>query len=143
MKPYPGQKLNHHKRIFNYRLSRARRVSENAFGILAARFQLYKSNILSSPQNAKHFVMATCCLHNFLRSTSSAVYTPKYSIDEEDVAQKCLNLGDWHNAQNALASLPTASHRGTQQAKYIQNLFCSYFNTVGAVPWQNDMCLLH
>ncbi|GBN34436.1 hypothetical protein AVEN_213974-1 [Araneus ventricosus] len=65
MKPYPGRGLNDEERIFNYRLSRARRVSENVFGILAARFQIFKQRIPTSPINATKIVMACCALHNF------------------------------------------------------------------------------
>ena len=37
LKPYPMAGLSDEQRIFNYRLSRMRRISENAFGILANR----------------------------------------------------------------------------------------------------------
>lgn len=37
MKPYPRKGITHDERIFNYWICQARRVVENAFGILATR----------------------------------------------------------------------------------------------------------
>ena len=42
MRRYPGTGLSRGQRIFNYRLSRARRTVENAFGIMSTRFRVFR-----------------------------------------------------------------------------------------------------
>ena len=66
LKPYSKNALNIKERVFNYRLSRARRVSENAFGILAACFRIYEKPINLLVETTEILVKATCALHNRL-----------------------------------------------------------------------------
>ncbi|EEC16859.1 hypothetical protein IscW_ISCW013223, partial [Ixodes scapularis] len=48
-------------------LSRARRVAENAFGILANRFRFLHTTIDPEPGRLTSFVKASCVLHNYSR----------------------------------------------------------------------------
>lgn len=67
MRPYSRQNLTHPKRIFNYRLSRARMELENAFGILASRWRIFHCRINLHPQ---HSVVAACIVHNHVLDPS-------------------------------------------------------------------------
>lgn len=67
LRPYPGKHHEGEKRVFNYRLSRARRMVECTFGILATQWRLYHRVIGVSPKVADTVVKATCILQNFLR----------------------------------------------------------------------------
>lgn len=60
LKPYPGRNLSAGQRIFNYRLSRARRIVENVFGIMAKRFQVFSRPIHLNPTKATN-VTTSCC----------------------------------------------------------------------------------
>ena len=54
MKPYPEKGLTEEQRIFNYRLSRARRVSENCFGIMVNRLAVLGHEMSISPEKSNH-----------------------------------------------------------------------------------------
>jgi len=59
------------KQTYNYRLSRARRVVGNAFGVLTQKFRLFYGRIQLSPENAEKVVLAACVLHSYLRNDVS------------------------------------------------------------------------
>uniref|UniRef100_A0A3Q0QRU5 DDE Tnp4 domain-containing protein n=1 Tax=Amphilophus citrinellus TaxID=61819 RepID=A0A3Q0QRU5_AMPCI len=67
MRPYPGRQLQRKERCFNYRLSRARRIVENAFGILSTQWQMYHRVLGICPRKADSVVKATCILQNYMR----------------------------------------------------------------------------
>ncbi|KAL2102238.1 hypothetical protein ACEWY4_001406 [Coilia grayii] len=66
MRPYPGTYLEKEKRVFNYRLSLARNVVENAFGILSSRWRVLHRRIQLHPRKLNDVILTLCILHNFL-----------------------------------------------------------------------------
>ena len=67
MKPFPHSGLSVEQRIFNYRLSRMRRISENGFGIMANRWRVFRAPIQLPPNTVVGLVLAALVLHNYLR----------------------------------------------------------------------------
>jgi hypothetical protein len=59
------------KKIFNYRLSRARNTVENTFGILARKFRIFERKLNVSHEHSVTIIMATCCLHDTCHWTES------------------------------------------------------------------------
>ncbi len=84
-------------------LSRARRVVENAFGILTNRFRVFLSPIRLSPEKVETIVLACCTLHNYLRSknTSRNVYTPPGSFDNENTDTGSVTPGTWRQERSS------------------------------------------
>ncbi|KAK5637862.1 hypothetical protein RI129_000145 [Pyrocoelia pectoralis] len=82
MKPYNVKELDYSKKIFNYRLSRARNVVEIVFGILAARFRLLHTQININETTVELAVLACCILHNYLRRKCGESYTISSSTQE-------------------------------------------------------------
>ena len=139
IKPY---NLTTEKKIFNYRLSRARRVVENAFGILSNRFRIFMTPITLSPEKVEIITLTCCILHNYLRSKSQ-VYTPAESMDREDPVSHQVILGEWRQEVCSSGMQPLGkqgSNNYSASAKEIRDSLCTYYNsTAGAVPWQNNM----
>ena len=80
MKPFPG-KLTEEQSVYNCRHSRPRRVIENSFGILRARLRIISKPIKANVENVGNYVWAAICLHNYLRHTENATYTPSEFVD--------------------------------------------------------------
>jgi hypothetical protein len=58
MKPFSRRNMALEDRVFNYRLSRARRVVENAFVILVNRFQCLLTTLKQEPHNVGSIIFA-------------------------------------------------------------------------------------
>lgn len=141
LKPFEGTpERGSAERIFNYRLSRARRVVENAFGILSSVYRVLRKPLLLEPEKATKVVLATICLYNYLRrdENSSRLFTPPGSYDTEVNGE--LVPGSWRNEPNMTSMLPIQAvpRRGQQNVKQIRLHLARHFITNGAIPWQNN-----
>lgn len=128
MRPYPGSQLGQNiaKKIYNYRHSRARRVSENAFGILSKKFRIYSQKLQVKPDHIDIIILATTCLHNFLRGDDENLWQPG---ELENLVQ-C----------EGMQCLPRVGGNAALQAFDIRDTFKQYFNSPeGKVGWQDEM----
>lgn len=142
MKPFPHQNLSGPARIFNYRLSRARRVVENSFGILSSVFRVFRSPINLNAEKTELIVLASCALHNFLlkRKESRSFYAPPGVFDTEDSVGN-FQSGNWRNdgfpTNNMLPISQQGSNSRSVRANAVREGFKKYFlTTEGELSWQ-------
>lgn len=80
----PQSSNNYQKRIYNYRLSRTRRVIENVFGVISQRFRVLSKVMTVSPETAKLVVGAVCVLHNLLNQRNQRKYHLENIVEESE-----------------------------------------------------------
>ncbi|PNF41862.1 hypothetical protein B7P43_G15795 [Cryptotermes secundus] len=125
MKPYSGDHVKgSYQRIFNNRLSRARSVVKNTFGILSSVFRVLRKPMLLEPEKAKLVIMTIIHLHNCLRRYSSNVYTSQELLDSEE--DGVLTEGSWRNDVNmtSMLSLQRVPRRSSVYLQQSERFIC-------------------
>ena len=122
LRPYPGKKLTWVN--VHIRLSRARWVTENSFGILAARWRIFRRPIIAHPDNVVVFTKAAKALHNYFRTTESTVYCPTGFMDAEDGSVNVIP-GSWRSeidGSGGLGPLCQAGENHLMKSTKVQTL---------------------
>ena len=133
LRPFPRRNDNLYKlTIFNYRLSRAKQVIENTFGVLASQFRIFRRSIIGKTGNIKNMTKADVILHNFLmRKSTRNMHCPSDYVDQE--TSQGLSPGSWPNEATEIQELinlrAQGSNNSTRAQKEVQNDSKDYFNS--------------
>ena len=128
MKPYSKCGLSNEERISNYRLYHARRIVENAFGILANHFQCILGTMRQQLETVKSIVAACICLHNLMRTCYAGLQNAV--MDQDDNEHRPIP-GAWKNDAQVPADMTevrTGNH-DTLNAKRQRSYLTHYLNS--------------
>lgn len=121
MCPYAGKILPHSKRIFNYRLSRARRYIECTFGIMTNKWRIFHRPLNVSLELANGIILACCVLHNYVRERDG------YKYEDLLYEPPFVDLGVEDGS------------RPNMFAKQVRDRFARFFIAEGKLSWQDKM----
>lgn len=123
LRPYARNNMTHKKKIFNYRLSRARRYIESTFGIMSNKFEVFHRPLRTSLYNSIIIVKACCVLHNYIRTRDG------YNIND---SMTIVGLEDAPTNRTLNRSL-------NRSGDNLREIFANYFiSPEGSVAWQDQ-----
>ena len=121
MRPYSGKYLPYKKKIFNYRLSRARRYIECTFGIMANKWRIFHRPLNVNIDFAEDIIKACCILHNYVRARDG------YRYEDTLFQAPLLSLHEGN------------APRGGMSANSARDKYADYFINEGKLAWQDGM----
>lgn len=125
MKPFPGSRLTEDQRIFNYRLSRTRRIVENVFAQLVNTFKVMNNKIQLDLEACKQVSLSCCILHNFIKT----VYDLNEEIEELDENERLMGL---------IADNGTRTEENSNGER-VRNQLINFFRNDGRLSFQEQM----
>lgn len=122
MRPYCGRTLTVEKRVFNYRLNRARKCVDNAFAILSSKFKIFHRPLNVSSDLATKIIHTCCILHNFVKERDGSAFDDTLTVT---------GFQDFKSSVH---------NRGTPHALDVRQKFTKYFmSDKGSLPWQMNI----
>jgi hypothetical protein len=120
LKSFSQKDRNPERKVFNYRLSRARRIVENILRIVASRFRIFHTQINLKLDRIETIVMTCCVLHNYLRRRCT-------SFGQEES-----NTEEFEGDENVSFPLQKGfSRHWGQQGRIVRDMYCSTSITKG------------
>ena len=108
---------------------------------MVARWRIFQRPIEAEPKKVEKFILAAVALHNYLRQTDNACYTPTGFVDSMDGTGELIE-GHWINLidGNTLTNItPVRNSRYLKTALETREVLTDYFVTEeGSVSRQWD-----
>ena len=110
--------LIENKRILNYRLSRARRLMECSFGILANKWHIFHRPLNVELSLTEDIIKVCCVLHNFVRDRDGVQIEDTFTV-------------------GGLFDMESAAGPSSRPASHLRDKLADYFvSDQGALSWQ-------
>ena len=94
----------------------------------------FLTSIAVVPEAVVKIVLASCVLHNFLRTKSPHRYTPPGTCDIESIENGQIRPGEWRNEKNIFEPLEQqGGNRCSNAVIEFGKNYREYFNTFGRV----------
>jgi hypothetical protein len=136
LKPFPGNET-HEEWIFNYHLSRIKRIVANSLGTFWKSIPSLHTEINTEPNKFDHIIIVDCVPHNFLRRHAESSCVPTNSVDTKALPYvTSVIAGNWRQLETMGCLVQHDARNSPEEAKQCCLQYKNYFMNEGHVNWQ-------